>query len=229
MKTILVVGAMKAGTSTLHYLLARHSRICAGREKELDFFRRDAPPAAYRKLFPNLDPERHLYRLDSSPNLSKRPRFGGVPRRLKRFPGKLRIYYVLRDPVHRLHSHVQHNLARGRWQPDAITDEHLEMCVEASCYAYQLDAFARAGLKVELLDFDELVAEPAGLVYRMQESLGLERETVEQSPRPRNVSPGKIEAAYSIEHFLPRLRRDTERLIEEYGFAPGAAWSHLHS
>ena len=82
--TFVVIGAMKAGTTTLHAWLAEHPDVCMSARKELDFFVEDGNwergVGWYRLRFVSCAAEKA--RGESSPNYAKIHAAPGVPKRM---------------------------------------------------------------------------------------------------------------------------------------------------
>lgn len=101
---LLVLGAQKSGTSTLHFLLAQHPQILGSTPKELHYFDRWAHEgrdlAWYESHFKSLDP-RIVCRFESTPSYLYRD---GVAESLASYHRDLRFVVVLRDPVERAFS-----------------------------------------------------------------------------------------------------------------------------
>ncbi len=175
---LLILGAMKSGTTSLYDYLATHPEIASCRRKEPSFFaadRRARLPGRYFRLWPGYDPARHRYAMEASVDYTKQPRYHAVSRRIARFPARFRYIYIVRDPVDRIESHIAHNIAKGR----VTAEDHGRMLPSAlsiSRYGYQLDRF-RAGAgdpEILVLDFDELRNDPTRLLGRVVDFLGID-------------------------------------------------------
>jgi hypothetical protein len=140
---LIVIGAQKCGTSTLHYYLALHPQISASTPKELDFFiaERNWPQGVdwYRSHF---DAEAPV-RLESSPNYTTYPHFEGVAERMHEVVPDARLIFMVRDPIARIEAHWVHNYAKRRERGsvlDTITHPSTTY-VQRSCYFSQLERF----------------------------------------------------------------------------------------
>lgn len=229
-RTAIILGAMKAGTTTLHGMLAQHPEICPGHRKELDFFRKDHEPMpdAYLNEFPAFDEREHSIQLDSSPNYTKMPKMRGVPERIASYNGPVRMIYILRNPIDRIRSHVYHNFKQGRWKPEALTPEQLDLCIQVSTYHMQLEAFAKARLEehIMLIDFQQLVEEPGSVALAIHQFLGI-RAIVPASTKPRhvNINPKSKDELIDFERCREALRDEARILESRYGFRPRQPWS----
>jgi hypothetical protein len=166
---LIVIGAMKAGTTSLHHYLSVHPEVGMSEEKELDFFteRWDRGPDWYARQFDAAKPVRG----ESSTSYTKFPRYAGVPERIRGVVPEARLVYVVRDPVARMVSHYVHEVAGGREQrpaADALAPASPEQSdyVAFSSYALQLERY--------LACFDEsqvLVLSSEALRRRRRETL----------------------------------------------------------
>lgn len=109
---ILILGAMKSGTTTLFDHLARHPEIVPAYPKEPGFFAFDEQFEKgldwYDGLF-QADEQDPRWRLDGSTDYAKAPFVTGVADRMAKVPeAEFRLLYIMRDPVARLESHARH-------------------------------------------------------------------------------------------------------------------------
>ncbi|WP_299842393.1 sulfotransferase [uncultured Paracoccus sp.] len=173
----IVLGAMRAGTTTLHGLLSRHPAISMARDKETDYFiaEKNWPQGAdwYRQQF---DPARALWG-EASPNYAKGRDFPGVPERVARHAPKARLIYLVRDPLRRAVSQYGHSWTMGLLDmpPGDLPDSHEYLSlIDASCYARQLDLWRAHfdGGQMLIVDFDALIADPQGQIDRVLAHIG---------------------------------------------------------
>lgn len=119
-----LIGAQKAGTTTLSYLLGQHPDVCLSRPKETHFFAREwhRGLAWYEQRFSTLDAK---VLLDASTTYTmaaiagKRSSssfleyFPDVPQRIHSLARNAKFIYLLRDPVDRTYSAYFHYFSRG--------------------------------------------------------------------------------------------------------------------
>jgi hypothetical protein len=99
---LLIIGARKAGTTSLHSYLSLHPQIFMSKEKELSFF--DAQNRWRRGVEwykSNFDSS-FAINGESSPQYTRFPRTPGVPERIKQVLGTPKFIYMIRDPVERI-------------------------------------------------------------------------------------------------------------------------------
>lgn len=225
----IVIGAMKAGTTTLFELLAQHPALCqtwaetpgVSFKKEINYFRRlyekGNTPLHYDWRFP-FDAAKHAWTLEVSPNYAKWPASKAVPRRIASLGGQVKLAYILRDPVDRIESHLAHKVRAGR-------SRHLRQCIRTSRYAMQLDKFTRhfARDDILLLDFEQLRREPAAILAQVCDFLAIDRFVSSTVVHNRRGIEFRLDAKQRAE-LAEALRPDVQRLISHYGFTPADGW-----
>ena len=100
----LVVGAQKAGTTSLHHYLSQHPRLQPGAgPKELHYFdlRRQFGPGWYRSHFPRRGTARGRLCFEATPDYLGH---AAVPGRIRHELGRVKLIAVLREPADRAHS-----------------------------------------------------------------------------------------------------------------------------
>ena len=111
---LLVVGAMKSGTTSLHHYLSLHPEIFMSEDKEPTFFTAEKNwnrgVSWYSSLFPTDKPVRG----ESSPDYTKYPAIQGVPARIHSVVPDVRLVYLVREPVERIVSHYIDAYSFGR-------------------------------------------------------------------------------------------------------------------
>lgn len=228
-RNFIVIGAMKAGTTTLFELLAQHPALCRtwvevpglSFTKEINYFRRlyrtGDTPLHYDWRFP-FAATRHAWTLDVSPSYAK-PGSKAVPARIASLGQTTKLAYILREPIERIESHVAHAMHKGH----EITN--LQHCINTSRYARYLDQFLARFDRDDLLllDFEQLRQDPGTILAQICDFLEIERF----AGRTAIHNTGKIEFrldAAQREEVTEALRPDVERLISVYGFKPAEEW-----
>lgn len=174
---LVVIGAMRAGTTSLHNWLSQYSAVSLPKMKETDFFIEGKNWSRgfgwYRGLF-----DTSKLTAEISPNYSKRDVFRGVPERVARANSDTRLVYIVRDPVDRAVSQYQHSwLANGMPDPEDLPGTHDEDHILASSrYAYQMEAWLEQFPQESLLlvDFAELVSSPQEVLQAVARHAGFE-------------------------------------------------------
>lgn len=176
----IVIGAMKAATTTLFQYLSEHPGAFMPELKEPDFFvaEKTWPKgfAWYASLFAAA-PDGALLG-EGSTNYSKAGSFPGVPERIRQHVPDVKLIYLLRDPVERIRSHYVHRLLSGtERRPPAEAIVAGSSYVDTSLYGNQLGRFLDhfPAEQVLVVLTENLRDDPATLLARMQVFLGLDR------------------------------------------------------
>jgi Sulfotransferase domain len=226
----LIIGAMKSGTSSLHYYLTQHPQVVAPLRKEVHYFDLNFArgEAWYRANFGRAGAGG--LNLDSSPYYLLHPQ---VPPRAYALLPAAKLIVLLRDPVRRAYSHYWHECDKGR-EPLSFEDaiaaeaERIELDhgrlangeIERSAahqyfsylargrYAEQLAAWLRVYPRQSLLvlRFEDLAREPLPVLNRTLGWLGLPAMTSARL-EPRNTRK------------YPPMNPATAERLREY-FAP---------
>jgi hypothetical protein len=161
---LIVIGAAKCGTTSLHEYLDEHPQIAMSREKELHFFvdRKNWGRGLewYESQFDATAPVRG----ESSPDYSAYPLYQGVAERMAATIPDARLVYLVRDPVERVVSHYTHRTVN--WPEMGTIDETLadpqlrKWLVTPSRYWLQLEQYLGhfSAEQILVVDSDELRA-----------------------------------------------------------------------
>jgi hypothetical protein len=174
-----IIGAMKAGTTSLFKYLAGHPDLCPSKRKEPRVFRDPGDPAEQRAALGDLfdQGKGQLWRFEGSTAYTKYPKFTGVPERIQRAVPDARFIYLVRNPVERTWSQYIHNLAHGReTRPFARAIEEKPQYLNFSRYHLQLQEYLAVFPKERILlqVFEDMVADPAAVVRSVCEFLGVD-------------------------------------------------------
>ena len=187
---IVVIGSMKAGTTSLFRYLASHPDVVPSSVKETNFFTTDED---FNK---GLDWYRSLFRqagrsaIEASPNYTKRHVFPGVPARMQAILPDARLIYLLRDPVDRIVSHYIHNYANGReTRPlSEIVTNPDSGYIQTSRYYFQLQAFLAfyPEQQICLVESERLRNDTAQVVNEVPHGYPSLSASLRQIPRTRH-------------------------------------------
>lgn len=178
---VVVVGATKAGTTSMHNYLGLHPEITVSVDKEARFFQ-DPDLLDWVGIYQRNFAPGTRYRAESTPFYSKSPVFPGVVDRMADLVPDARIIYLVRDPVDRI---VAEYVEQMQWgaasRPLDVElsdpDDPTNWLVASSRYATQLglyqDRFGKDGVLV--IDLADLGADTAGVMGDVFEFLGLDR------------------------------------------------------
>ncbi len=139
----IIIGTMKAGTTSLHYYLDQHPSIAMPREKELNFFTHNW----------SLGTTWYLSQFDAgtelcgecSPSYTTYPRHPDSSENMVSIAPDARLIYVVRDPLERIKSHHVHWYSMGYALTfdDELAKMERSRYVQVSCYFMQLSRYLR--------------------------------------------------------------------------------------
>jgi hypothetical protein len=118
--TFVIIGAMKAGTTSLYHYLDQHPEIKMASVKETNFFSgppNGVPYPAGLKRIERLSDYEQLFdptfavRGEASPSYTVHPRRKGVPERIKALIPEAKLIYLVRDPIARVMSQYDHHVS----------------------------------------------------------------------------------------------------------------------
>lgn len=189
----IVIGAMKAGTTTLFRHLQSHPRLFMPEPKEPDFFVREKAWGKgidwYASLFEPAP--RDVLVGEGSTNYTKTASFPETPGLLHQYVPQVKLIYLLRDPVERLRSQYVHAVLSGRERRtpgEAVTAD--SGYVDTSLYGRQLsqylDRFPSDQVLVVLTE--DLRDRPGELLGSVETFLGVEAYPFPRLDRHDHVS-----------------------------------------
>lgn len=248
----IIIGAQKCGTSSLHALLDHHPGLFLPRgeifffdvddvEQHPDFFvqtrqgwtRHDWEADLstylrwYRGFFGAAAPGQMLGE-DSTTYLASRL----APARIRALLPEARLVVLLRDPVRRAYSAYWHNVAAGRVCSSFERElrDHGPGLLDKGRYDEQLDRYLAhfPREQVQVLLFDDFVAEPQRTVDHVCRFLGVEPVSISGVETHRNAArpPLWVPARLAANRLLGRfLRKSYSRAIPNMpGYRPGSLY-----
>jgi hypothetical protein len=245
--TFFIIGAPKAGTTSLHNYLAEHPEIHMSAVKEPRFFAgpenglpyppdRVANQASYEQLF-----ESDLaVRGESSTDYTIHPRRSGVPERIKSYVPDAKFIYLVRDPVERALSHYRMIVAlmgeqRSLREVLGNLDDLYSPYISAGLYATQLELYLRHFPKdrVLVVDHSDLLATRQATLSRIFEFLEVDASFIGGEVQNEYLSSGSWRAYprgyadFITRHVAPKvrwvpagLRRSARAAVEERIWQP---------
>lgn len=214
----LVIGAMKAGTTSLHAYLREHPQVFVPEKKEVDFFALDDNWAKglawYERHFDGVRDE--LVIGEVSPRYAFHPRFPGAPERIAETLGQPKLIYMLRHPIERIRSMYQHAIASG-WDrrpiSEALRDDPIY--TDPSRYAMQLDLYLERTPRdrVLLVLAEDLLTERADTMRRIFQFLDVDAGWVPPNLNEVMHRGAEKEAPTAAGAVLARLARPLRSLV----------------
>ncbi|MGF1492531.1 MAG: sulfotransferase [Microcoleaceae cyanobacterium] len=174
---VLIIGAMKCGTTSLFHYLAEHPQVCPAKDKEPHFFsyeRRFAKGISWYESLWDWQSE-HEIAMEASTTYTMHPKYLQVPERIVQTQdGNFRFIYVMRHPFARIESHIRHLLSGGHQKQVEVLEEHLAF----SEYARQLDFYVNifGQDRIYLLLLEDLKRDPKPELYRICQFLEIDPE-----------------------------------------------------
>jgi hypothetical protein len=170
---LIVIGAMKCGTTSLHFQLRRHPEIVMPRDKEIEFFIAERNWGKGVAWYASRFPAGTRIRGESSPNYTAMRRFPGVPARMHSVVPDVRLVYMVRDPLERLISHWVSNRAdEGEARPlaeAALDDRYLDRSLYWKQISAYLAYYPRS--RVLVIAMEDLAEERAATLRKVFEFL----------------------------------------------------------
>ncbi len=191
---LIVVGAAKAGTTSLHNYLDLHPEIVMSHDKEMRFFT-DPDCRSWLGRYQDYFAPGTRYRGESTPQYTKWPLFPGVADRIAELTPDAKLIYVVRDPIDRLVAEFVEEATWGVMTGDI--EDHLRDAeaphnplVAPSRYATQLRELGRTldPKQILVVDLVTLADDPAGSLAAIFDFLDLSPVDLdEEALHPRNA------------------------------------------
>lgn len=188
----LVIGAMKAGTSSLCDVLRRHPHVFVSRQKELHFFNNDERYARgrvwYESHFEYVTHEKAIG--EGTPGYTKIHSSPQVVDRIADLLPEAKLIYLVRHPMKRIESQWMHQKAYDtRYPPFNVAVRERRELIEASLYWEAIDAFRRRFAEHQILVVfsEDLRKAPEAELRRTFAFLGVDPDVRVASEGGQNV------------------------------------------
>ena len=215
MPNFIVIGAAKAGTTSLHHILAQHPDVYMCPVKGPRFFEFDGGPPDYRGPYDDFVTSSSVYDLSAYETLfagvthehaigevsPSYLAFEGVPDRIRRHVPDARLIAILRNPADRAYSHYMMKFRDGvetvsfeealRLEPQRIRDHwRVGRYFQQGLYYEQLrryyDRFPTEQIRVYL--YEDFRNDALSVVQDMFRFLGVDATFVPDISQQHNVS-----------------------------------------
>ena len=241
MPDFLVIGAQRAGSTSLFAQLCAHPGVAAPSHKEIHYFPLQSFRGGrwYRSHFPPVASSRGRITGEASPYYLFHP---AVPARVAEALPVVRLIALLRDPVSRAYSQYQLSVRDGheplgfdealRAEPDRLAGEEERLVADGAyrSHAHRHQSYAARGAYAEqlrrwhtyvaperllVISSEELFADPAGTAGTVVEFLGLDAEAVPPLPvrNQRPYPPMSDEARSLLEARFEEPNRQVYELV----------------
>lgn len=241
----MIIGAQKAGTTSLYSYLAQHPHLFASHRKEVHFFDGGLNPRVntfrrkerwYRAHFPRAgELGSRGQAFEASPLYLFNPL---APRRIHDLLPGVRLIALLRNPVERAISHYFHERRKGRetlpvMEAMQAEEERLAPVIEAQ--DYKSDAFRRCSYKSRgiyhrqlkryldyfprenllVMDSDDLFRRPAQALRRVLDFVGANPAVDVRDLEPRNVGSNRRRVDAAVYEYLEEYFRPHNEILYE--------------
>lgn len=230
---LFLVGAAKAGTTSLYRELARHPAIYMSPMKEPHFFSQIEPAPERKAFFPHVSDEHEYLALFKGATTEEMLGEASTSylwdqhaaERIKSAVPEARILIILRDPVERAYSQYWNDVREGiegRSFLDALLEEQRSgpggwgvssLHIDCGRYADQVQRYVdRFGARVHVLFFEEFVGHEASAIADVHSFLGVRSPSAAAVPRRMNPSAlprNKLSGALLASGRLRRVVRAT--------------------
>ena len=175
----LIIGAAKAGTTSLYHYVRSHPEAFMPAKKELSFFCEEFQWRQgvrwYEAQFENAGSALAIG--EASPRYTVYPVYRGVPERIAALLPDVRLVYLVREPIGRMRSHYVDRVAHGlETQPIEEALSSNPFYISSSRYALQLaqyvEHFARE--RILVITSDELMQNRQEVLSRLFRFLGID-------------------------------------------------------
>jgi sulfotransferase family protein len=141
---LIIIGAMKCGTTSLHYYLDQHPQVSMSRVKEINFFVTECQWHRGVEWYASHFSGKAAVRGEACTNYTKFPFWAGVPQRMHSVIPDARLIYIVGDPIKRILSHYVQRYAwrqEERSLPEALSGFADNPYVTRSRYFMQLEQY----------------------------------------------------------------------------------------
>ncbi len=221
----MIIGSMKAGTTTLYKILQTHPELSFCKVKEPNFFshttnwERDLPK--YHGLFE--EEEGKIYG-EASTNYTKYPKYNlNICEDIFSYNNKMKFIYIIRNPIDRVISHYMHIYQKG-YINESIEQailKHQEIINITRYYVQIIPFIEKFGKEqVLILNFDDLKNQQDILINKISDFLNIDslcfsisQEIVQSNP---SINKNHLHYKYSkiVKHISPILNK-TPELIKQ--------------
>ncbi len=225
----LIVGAQKAGTTSLFDILNQHSQIFIPPEKELHFFDYETEVNKGLEYYASYFRAAGIAKAigEASPSYLFYPEV--APRICKLLGNEVKIIILLRNPAERAFSHYKMMYAEGHEKrsikeaisanrkslASGINFDRITSYLDRSLYAFQLknyfDHFPKENIKVILFE-EDFVENRKATIAELQQFLGVDHEELSihvksypTAKRRSNLADRLLNTAHPVNQFFKKI------------------------
>ena len=218
---VLIIGAMKCGTTSLFNYLAEHPQIAPCKSKEPCFFSKNDNWKKgfewYQQLW-DWDSSKHKIALEASTSYTRIPSYLNAAERIAKVNSQFKFIYIMRDPLERIKSHYIYSKINRFVETQGKTSEEINWrIIEATKYYKQISEYYQRfpTENILLLNFNLLEQNPAYLLREICLFLDIDPEYQFKVSKVHNASKELIVSS-PVWHLMRKnelLRSGVRRLI----------------
>jgi sulfotransferase family protein len=181
----IIVGAAKAGTTSLHHYLERHPNILMSEPKEPTYFARDdrfeRGESWYLSLFNAA--QSHQLCGEASTNYTNWPLYSHTVSRMAQLAPDAKLIYIMRHPVERAYSHYLQLIQNIRtddpcYKFERTFEEHIavdDSVIKSSNYMLQINQYLASYGREQMLFllFEDFIKDPRSSLTKVAKFLGI--------------------------------------------------------
>jgi len=209
MVNLMIIGAMKCGTTSLSRVLNNHSKISVARNKEPHFFSQNPDWRNCIKDYHDLyDPSKEIW-CDASTTYTCLPEFRpNIWKDLREYNPNLKFIYLVRNPKERLVSNYMHLYERGFTNlsiTDAIKNE-TSLINRGRYYTQILPYYQTFGSEnILILSFEKYKEDPKFVLNQVSDFLNISSEKFGEETVHANKSIGASKRHYHKDNLEKKI------------------------
>lgn len=204
---VMIIGAMKCGTSSFYQYLVEHPQICAAAYKEPEYFsetqRRRVDIANYQDLW-DFNSAQHHYVIEAYTGYTKYLSETNIVKNIVAANINPKFIYIVKNPFDRIISHYNFMRREGYFDLQQPVDSGEILTI--SNYWLQLSQYLGELDKEQflILDFDQIKHDPHAALNTVFDFLDLEKLPRQDSYPMHNTTPELSVLEMRIMRLLPR-------------------------
>jgi len=218
---LIIAGCQKSGTTWLHHVLSKSSKIYGSKTKELNYFnkpRRDDLREGYMKNFPIQGGVK--YYLESTPHYFQSPdKNNDIANNIKNELNNPKIIVIFRNPVDRYESAYIHHMMQNRIPYSKFINQKTDREKMLSLGLYHEIAKHWLGVfpKIKFMIYDDLVRDPQGFINDVFDYLEIENDIKKEDLMFRtNDKDKKIRELREEWTSMPHMTVSLRNKLKEY-------------
>ncbi len=176
---LIIIGAQKCATTSIHYYLSLHPQVFMSRPKELNFFINEHNLKKGLAWYQYHFQKPATIKGEASPLYTNFPEYVGIAQRMHAHVPNAKLLYIVRDPIRRIISNYIHNYADhidNRTFVDAMAPMDANPYVDRSRYCMQLEQFLAfyPRHRILLIALEDLARNPRIVMQRIFQYLNVD-------------------------------------------------------